>query len=46
MTITQTKEFTKEERLAFFADELNVIQNKEIRNFTEDMLSKLPNYFF
>lgn len=46
MTITQTKEFTKEERLAFFADELNLIQNKEIRNFTEDMLSKLPNYFF
>ena len=43
---TQTKEYTKEERLAFFTDELNLIQDENIRNFTEDILSKLPNYYF
>lgn len=45
MTTTQTK-YTNEEKLAFFADELNLIQNTEIRKFTEDMLGKLPNYYF
>ena len=27
-------------------DQLNLIQNTEIRKFTEDMLSKLPEYFW
>ena len=45
MNNTQTK-YTNEEKLAFFADELNLIQNIEIRKFTEDMLSKLPEYFW
>ena len=45
MTTTQTK-YTNEQKLAFFADELNLIQNTEIRKFTEDMLGKLPEYFF
>ena len=35
MTTTQTK-YTNEQKLAFFADELNLIQNKDIRKFTED----------
>ena len=42
---TETK-LTKEQRLALFTDELNLIQNESIRNFTEDMLGKLPDYFF
>ena len=48
MTATQIKEFTKEEKIKLdkFKDELNLIQNKEIRNFTEDILCKLPEYFF
>lgn len=45
MTTTQT-EYTNEQKLAFFADELNLIQNKDIRKFTEGMLGKLPEYFF
>ena len=45
MTTTQTK-YTNEQKLAFFADELNLIQNKDIRKFTEDMLCKLGNYFW
>lgn len=45
MTTTQTK-YTKEQKLAFFADELNLIKSESIRKFTEDMLGKLPEYFF
>lgn len=42
---TQTK-YTIEQKLAFFTDELNLIQNENIRKFTEDMLGKLPEYFY
>ena len=42
---TQTK-YTIEQKLDFFSDELKLIQNTEIRKFTEDMLSKLPEYFW
>lgn len=45
MTTTQTK-YTNEQKLAFFADELNLIKSESIRKFTEDMLSKLPEYFW
>ena len=45
MTTTQTK-YTNEQKLAFFADELNLIKSESIRKFTEDMLGKLPEYFF
>jgi len=45
MTTTQTK-YTNEQKLAFFADELNLIKLESIRKFTEDMLGKLPEYFF
>ena len=44
--ITEEKTYTKEEKLAFFTDELNLISNSDIRKFTEDMLDKLPSYFF
>lgn len=42
---TQTK-YTNEQKLAFFADELNLIKSENIRKFTEDMLGKIPEYFF
>lgn len=45
MTTTQTK-YTNEQKLAFFADELNLIKSESIRKFTEDILGKLPNYYF
>lgn len=45
-TETQTKTYTREEKLNFFKDELNLIQDKDIREFTEAMLDKLPIYFF
>ena len=44
--MTTATKYTTEQKLAFFTDELNLIQNENIRNFTEDMLSKLPEYFF
>lgn len=43
---TAVKELTKQEKLAIFKDELNLIQNADIRRFTEDMLDKLPSYFW
>ena len=45
MMTTQTK-YTLEQKLAFFADELNLIKSENIRKFTEDMLCKIPEYFF
>ena len=48
MTTAQIKEFTKEEKIKLdkFEDELNLIQSEKIRTFTEEMLLKLPEYFW
>ena len=48
MMATIIKEFTAQEKinLALFEDELNLIQNENIRAFTEDMLCKIPSYFY